>query len=257
MRDVSSYGRGLSLLTGWLPVTLQVVAVLVLLVVLVRRAPRRWYLLSLPVAAVAGAGVAVLVRGRIAADGLTDDPAPVVVWVWLAAAVAATLVAVVGWPGAPWWRRSLAILAVPLTLLCVGSTLNRWVGYFPTVEEAWGAVTAGPMPDQVTDAQLAAMAASPTRPASGALVGVDIPSTASGFAHREEYVYLPSTWFTGAENHPTLPVVMMIGGEFNTPTDWIRTGNAMSVIDSYAAAHAGSAPIMVFVDSGGTFNNDT
>ena len=50
---------------------------------------------------------------------------------------------------------------------------------------------------------------------------------------------------------------MMIGGEFNTPTDWIRTGNAMSVIDSYAAAHGGSAPIVVFVDAGGTFNNDT
>jgi len=257
MGVMSSYGRGLSLLTGWLPVAIQVVAVLVMLAVVVRRAPRRWYLLWLPAAAVTGAVVALLVRGRVAAQGLTDDPAPLALWIWLAVATAATLVAVVGWPGGPWWRRSLAIFAVPLTLLCVGSTLNSWVGYYPTVQEAWGAVTAGPMPDQVSEAQLAVMAAAPTRPMNGALLGVDIPDTASDFAHREEYVYLPPAWFTGTDNHPALPAVMMIGGEYNTPTDWIRTGNAMSVIDSYAAAHGGSAPIVVFVDSGGTFNNDT
>lgn len=254
---MSSYGGSLSLLTGWLPVTLQIMAVLVLLAVVLRPAPRRWYLLWLPVAVVVGAGVALVVRDRLATDGLTDDPAPLALWVWVAVAAAVIVVVVVGWPGARWWRRTLATLAVPLTLLCVGSTLNRWVGYFPTVQEAWGAITAGPMPDQVTDAQLAAMAAAPTRPMNGALVGVDIPDTASGFAHREEYVYLPPTWFTGTDNHPSLPAVMMIGGEFNTPADWIRTGNAMSVINSYAAAHGGSAPIVVFVDAGGTFNNDT
>ncbi len=254
---MASYGHGLSLLTGWLPLTLQVVTVLVLLAVVLRRAPRRWYLLWLPASAVVGAAVALLVRGRLAADGVTDDPAPLALWIWVAVAAAATLVAIVGWPGARWWRRCLAMLAVPLTLLCVGSALNRWVGYFPTVQEAWAVATAGPMPDQVTDARLAAMTATPTRPVNGALVGVDIPDTASGFAHREEYAYLPPAWFTGTGNHPALPVVMMIGGEFNTPTDWIRTGNAMSVIDSYAAAHGGSAPIVVFVDSGGTFNNDT
>ena len=31
----------------------------------------------------------------------------------------------------------------------------------------------------------------------------------------------------------------------------------MTVINSYAAAHGGVAPIMIFVDTGGTFNNDT
>jgi hypothetical protein len=140
-------------------------------------------------------------------------------------AAAITLVAVVGWPGARWWRRSLAILAVPLTLLRVGSTLNRWVGYFPTVQEAWGAVTAGPMPDQATDTQLAAMAATPTRPMNGALLGVDIPDTASDFAHREEYVYLPPAWFTGTDNHPAIPAVMMSAAS-STPR---RTGSVQGM----------------------------
>ncbi len=50
---------------------------------------------------------------------------------------------------------------------------------------------------------------------------------------------------------------MMIGGEFNTPGDWIRVGNAVQIADSYAAAHGGVAPVLVFADAGGTFNNDT
>ncbi len=50
---------------------------------------------------------------------------------------------------------------------------------------------------------------------------------------------------------------MMIGGEFNTPADWLRAGGAVKTIDEFAAAHGGNAPVFVFVDPGGTFNNDT
>jgi S-formylglutathione hydrolase FrmB len=50
---------------------------------------------------------------------------------------------------------------------------------------------------------------------------------------------------------------MMIGGEFNTPADWLRAGNAVKTVDDFAAAHGGNAPVLVFVDPGGEFNNDT
>lgn len=50
---------------------------------------------------------------------------------------------------------------------------------------------------------------------------------------------------------------MMIGGQFNTPADWARAGNAVKTLDDFAAAHSGNAPVVVFVDSGGAFNNDT
>ena len=50
---------------------------------------------------------------------------------------------------------------------------------------------------------------------------------------------------------------MMIAGEFNTPADWLRTGNAAAIVDDFAKAHGGNAPVMVFVDAGGSFNNDT
>jgi S-formylglutathione hydrolase FrmB len=50
---------------------------------------------------------------------------------------------------------------------------------------------------------------------------------------------------------------MMIGGEFNTPADWMRAGNAIKTADDFASSHGGNAPVLVFVDSGGAFNNDT
>jgi S-formylglutathione hydrolase FrmB len=50
---------------------------------------------------------------------------------------------------------------------------------------------------------------------------------------------------------------MMIGGQFNTPADWTRAGNAIKTIDDFASTHDGKAPVLVFVDVGGAFNNDT
>ena len=36
-------------------------------------------------------------------------------------------------------------------------------------------------------------------------------------------VYLPPAWYA-TNPPPRLPTVMMIGGEFNTPADWLRAG---------------------------------
>jgi S-formylglutathione hydrolase FrmB len=85
---------------------------------------------------------------------------------------------------------------------------------------------------------------------------VAISEDASHFKHRGEVVYLPPAWFSSSPP-PPLPTVMMIGGEFNTPADWLRAGNAARTIDEMAARHGGNAPVFVFVDSGGAFNNDT
>ncbi len=99
------------------------------------------------------------------------------------------------------------------------------------------------------------MLAAKAVPAKGTVVPVNITGP-SKFKHRGEVVYLPPAYFA-TNPPPALPTVMMIGGQFNTAADWIRAANAVGTIDEFAARHGGNAPVFVFADSGGAFNNDT
>lgn len=244
-----------SLMHGWVPVTIQALAAVVLVMAAGWRS-RRWRTVWLPVAALAGGVAAYLTHWYIVDRGLSDDPAPAALWLWITLTGMAAAVLVLGWRTARRWRRGAAVLAVPLCLLSAALVLNLWVGYFPTVQSAWSQLTSGPLPDQTDQATVTAMAASRIRPAHGTVVPVAIPSDGSHFKHRGELVYLPPEWFATTPP-PALPTVMMIGGQFNTPADWTRAGNAVKTIDDFAAAHDGKAPVLVFVDSGGAFNNDT
>jgi S-formylglutathione hydrolase FrmB len=246
--------HGLSLLHGWLPTIIQMVAAALVLAAIGRRS-RRWRLLLLPIAFAAGVGTAAWAHWFIDSQGLADDPAPPELWVWIGAAGLAAAVLVLGWRSARWHRRVVSVLAVLLCVLSIGVALNLWVGYFQTVQTAWNALTAGPLPDETDMATVTAMRQQHTVPTHGAVVPVSIPSIGSNFKHRTEYVYVPPAWFAS----PTvkLPTMMMIGGEFNTPADWLRSGNATAAMDMFATAYGGDAPVFVFVDAGGSFNNDT
>ncbi len=249
------YRHGLSLLHGWLPIAIQAVAAAMLVAAIGWRT-RRWRLIWLPAAIAVGAVVAAWAHWFIDSQGMAGDPAPRSLMVWIGLTGLAVAVAVFGWRGTRWWRRGVSVLAVPVCLLSAGIALNLWVGYFPTVQLAWNELTAGPLPDETDMATVTDMQRKGTIPDHGALVPVDIPSDASHFKHRTELVYLPPAWFA-SNPPPKLPTVMMIAGEFNTPSDWPRTGNAIATIDSFAAAHGGNAPVFVFADVGGSFNNDT
>ncbi len=238
---------------GWLPVGAQILAALALAVVLARSG-RRWWAVWVPLAVVLAAAVALVVADQADGAGLVADPAPVSLWAWTGAVIGALALAVAGWRRASWWRRGAAVLAVPLAALAACVVLNQWVGYVPTTTVAWAQATGAPLPDQVDEGSLGPPVATP--PPAGAVVPIDVPSAAGGFVHREEYVYLPPAWFT-ARDRAALPVVMMVGAEFSVATDWIRTGNAVAVADRYAAAHGGLAPVLVFPDASGSFQNDT
>ncbi len=244
-----------SLMHGWVPLSAQLLSGL-LLAAAVGWRTRGWRTLWLPIAMAVGIVVAFAVHWVVDTDGLTDEPAPHALWPWVACTGAATAVALLGWRSARWWRRTVSILAVPMCLLSSALVLNTWVGYFPTVENAWNQLTAGPLPDQTDKATVAARAAARTLPPRGSVVAVTIPADGSHFKHRGELVYLPPAWFATSPA-PQLPTVMMIGGEFNTPADWLRAGNAVNTIDDFAASNGGNSPVFVFVDSGGSFNNDT
>jgi len=240
---------------GWLPVTVQVIAAVVLIAAVSRRSGR-WQVRWLPWALIVGAALAATAYWYVASQGWSDNPAPRALWVWVGLTGFAAAVLVAGWRRARWWRRGVTLAALPLSLLCAGLALNMWVGYFPTVQTAWNQLTAGPLPDQTDQVTVMAMQQERKIPPKGTVVPVDISDAASGFRHRGELVYLPPAWFA-TNPAPKLPTVMMIGGEFNTPADWLRTGGAVKMLDDFAAAHHGNAPVVVFVDPGGAFNNDT
>ncbi|GBG37748.1 alpha/beta hydrolase [Mycobacterium montefiorense] len=245
----------LSLLHGWLPLATQALALLVALIVIDWRRPS-WFKRALPVALVAAAALTALAYWYIASLGVAGDPAPTSLWLWIAMSGLTAAVLVLGWRGARWWRRVLAFVSVPLCALCASMSLNLWVGYFPTVLAAWNQLTSAPLPDQIDRLQVTAMQIAGTKPDKGVVVPVNIDSGASHFPHRQELVYLPPAWFN-TNPPPRLPTVMMIGSAFNLPSDWLGPGGAFTAIDGFAARHHGFAPVFVFVDPTGAFDNDT
>jgi S-formylglutathione hydrolase FrmB len=245
-----------SLMNGWVPATTQVLAVAALLLAAGWQW-RRCRRLFLPVTALVGAGVVIGVHWYLKSAGVEGQSAPPrEFWLWMGLSAAAVAVSIMGWPTARWWRRGLSLAAIPLCLLSGALALNAWVGYFPTVQTAWNQLTASPLPDQISPATLAAMQRRRALPARGAVIAVQISNAASRFRHRDEMVYLPPAWFA-TNPPPRLPAIIMIGGEFNTPADWLRAGSAVNTIDAFANAHHGYAPVFIFVDSGGSFYNDT
>jgi len=244
----------ISLMHGWLPLTAQVLAALLVISAIGWRS-RRWRLVSLPIAAASGFALTGLAYWSIFANGLSGEPAPLGLWLWVTLTGLAAAVVVLGWRSAARWRRTVSLLAVPMCALCASLMLNLWVGYLPTVQTAWGQLTDGPLPGQTDPATVAKMVAAQSVPAKGKVVPVTINGP-SKFKHRGELVYLPPAYFA-SNPPPALPTVMMIGGQFNTAADWIRSANAVGTIDEFAARNGGNAPVFVFADSGGAFNNDT
>ncbi len=245
----------LSLLHGWLPPTLQAVALLMVIAAIQWR-KRRWHRWVLPGALIAATALTGFSYWYIASLGVAGDPAPTSLWLWIAMTGLAAAVLLLGWPGMRWWRRGLAVLSVPLCALCAALALNVWVGYFPTALAAWNQLTSEPLPDQIDRLRVTAMQVAGTKPTKGVVVPVDTSADASHFPHRQELVYLPPAWFN-SNPPPRLPAVMMISSAFNTPADWLRPGGAFTTVDNFAAAHHGFAPVLVFVDPTGSFDNDT
>ncbi|WP_344164208.1 alpha/beta hydrolase [Kribbella yunnanensis] len=244
-----------SLLGGWFPVALELVAA-GLLVTAIGWRDRRWRTRVLPLV-IGLSAVGALLASYPGAElaGITD-PLPFGVWFWFGVGLTALVVLIAGWQSAQWWRRGIAVLAIGVATVVCANQVNQFVGYYPTIDAAVSDWTDAPLPGQVSMTGLAQDSGGHTLPKAGKLVSVDIPATYSGFDHRAELVYLPPVWFR-SKHHPALPVVEVIGGERGAPHDWVRLGNAVHVADAYAQRHHGFAPILVFVDATASFDNDT
>lgn len=242
----------ISLIDGWFPWALQLAAAALFLVALGwrdRTWRRRWAPIALAVAALLTAAGAFAV---VKLSGITD-PIPLTLWFWPGVAIASFSVLGFGWRSARWWRRLLAPAAALLAMVAAVNAANIVAGFYPTLDGAIGDLSGAALPQQVALDQLATLRG---RTDTGRIVQVDIPETASGFAHRPELVYLPPAWF-GSLHRPQLPVLEMIGAEYAAPNNWVRAGDAVRTADAYAAQHHGYAPILVFTDATNGFRVDT
>lgn len=245
----------MSLISGWVPITLELLAVAALMFA-IGRPPRSELLRWVTIALLAGVLFAVVVRVTVRYQGWSERAASVGTVLWVVITGFAAAIMIVAWRGSQWRRRTVSVLAVVLAVVCAFVQLNAATGYFPTVQALWQRVTGSEPPQWIDEAALLAMRQSGEEPTRGTIVWVDVPRDASGFGHRRELVYLPPAWFR-SDPPPRLPAVMAIGAEFSHPSDWPESGGALTTLDEFAAFHHGYAPVVVFPDATGAFDNDT
>lgn len=249
----------LSLVDGGLPLAISV-AGLVAAVFLGWPRGRLWYRSAGLVVAVATllpvvAAVVLNVLWR-----LTPDVLPARLFVWSGVALAAVLAGAVAARRGGWVTRLLVVPAVLLVLVTSGVKVNAIYGYYPTPRPLLGLADPNALdPARVPHRTGTAVAPArwvppPDLPARGAVLELPISAPVSGFAARPAVVYLPpAALVVGA---PRLPVLILVAGQPGSPRDWLTAGRLAAVLDVFAAAHRGLAPIVVVPDAtGGTFAN--
>jgi S-formylglutathione hydrolase FrmB len=243
----------ISIVSGWLPLVVQVLAVITLVVSIGWRSGgwRRQHGRGLPIAAgVTGLVALVLTLGSLVPG---DFPWQAYLWGFVAAlAVAATAL---GWARAGIGRRVLGVVSALLLLLVTLGVVNQRSGSFPTLGRLLDAdpenVVGTPQLRQLKEQ----VAVSGRLPPKGVVVTVTIPPTASRFATRPAYVYLPPAWF--ARITPSLPTLVLLPGEPGSASDWSGDGDADNTADAFASTHHGLAPIIVMPDPDGFLTVDS
>lgn len=161
----------------------------------------------------------------------------------------------------PGKRRALGAATLVSAILAVALAINLDAGAVHTVGDLF---PKGPVPtftaqagatesarpaasSPITEAQWQKPA---DQPDSGKLYQAQIPATSSGFPARPAYIWLPPAAQTSQP--PALPVMVMLAGQPGGPGDLFTAGQFQTILESYAAAHNGLAPIVVVPDQLGT-----
>jgi poly(3-hydroxybutyrate) depolymerase len=206
------------------------------------------------VGAILGAGVLWIAVNLLGAfGGQVDDSA----WWWVPAATAASLVALWNLWRTRWWRKLVAVVAIPLYALAAAVGINAAYGFNPTIGSVLHISTADEvdLPD-LPDPGDGALPADPAEPlwqtwvppddlpergATGEVAG-GIPNTVSGFGARPAQLYLPPAALV--EGAPRLPLVIMMMGQPGDPDVQFLA----EALDRFAADHDGLAPIGLVID---------
>ncbi|WGD37135.1 alpha/beta hydrolase-fold protein [Lysinibacter sp. HNR] len=161
-----------------------------------------------------------------------------------------------------WGRRFFALMSIPVFVVAAAAGINVEFGEYPTI----GDLVAPEGPQEFNLAALTAegkktdfpiyksWVAPDTMPAAGKVTTTTIPATLSGFPARPTLVYLPPAALVPTP--PALPVIVMLAGQPGGPEDLLTSGKLPAILDGYASAHKGLAPIVIMPDQlGDPLNN--
>lgn len=250
---------GVELNSGVLAILLPILGVLGMAWLLV--GPRKHLKFAVPIAlaigAVVGFGAKFLIDDLINPWGAPLDWR---IYLFVGIGVAALALLIPRFLGSKrWFTKLLAPIALILVAVAVAGQINQVFGRYPTLGSIWGdngvkiETQTTPPPDQgdVLNAQtptvkLADWTPPADMPAKGKVVRVAIPGTVSGVVSGDNYVYIPPAYQVAKPAN--VPVLVLIHGNPGGSIDWLQSGQLAQVMDAYAAANKGIAPLVVMPD---------
>jgi S-formylglutathione hydrolase FrmB len=242
----------ISIVSGWFPVFLFCVTVVVCLIaVVLRRDVLKEFAIGIPI----GIVFTVLLFVGLNLTHQIPVGAPRSLYVWLCVACLLAGLVVAGWRRAHWPRRIAGVAAVLLAVVSAGSAVNQTFSYYPTFDRLLGKSANHFLDNEQLNALRTQVAKTGQLPDHGATLSVVIPGTGLKYTPRPAYVWVPPAWF--AKNRPQLPVIELLHGTPGSPSDWTKASYADATALAFAEQHHGIAPILVMPDVNGAWGNDT
>lgn len=152
-----------------------------------------------------------------------------------------------------------ALCATVLLLLCA----NNYYHYYPTLDAVFQTDKAIQPTNNSAEQQAPVSStlvlekyyqALPGQSSHGQLLPLDIPSSNPSFSPRTGRIYLPPA--LSGNDQIKLPVIILLAGHPGSPIHWEQSG-LLSIMDTFATAHKGLAPIIAVVDYTGVKDIDT
>ena len=249
----------LRLETGPFPIIVYALAAAILVVLATRRPVRRWLPIQL-LGALAGVGLGLMLAWLVSDVWNSFGVAlTLITRMWFALGVGGIGFAIAGLWRARAWRVVVGCASVIVFAFAGAIGVNVDVAEFPTLGSALGVnaihkltlPVAQPTPTSTIPESLSQSWHAPADlPKVGTVGYVTIPGTVSHFAARNAVVYLPPAALVAGA--PRLPVLELLSGQPGGPSNLITSGAMASILDQFAAAHHGLAPIVVVPDQLGS-----